>query len=399
MKELCYDVVIAGCGVAGLYTALHLGADKKILMLAKKDLESCDSMLAQGGICVLRDESDYEEYFEDTMRAGHYENRKESVDIMIRGSRAVIEHLVNLGVRFERNEDGSLAYTREGAHSKPRICFHKDITGKEITTTLLVHVKKLSNVTIMEYTEMTDILTGDGVCQGVVAQKRDGEVLQIEAKDVVMATGGIGGLYEHSTNFPSLTGDSCRIAKKHGVKLEHMDYVQIHPTTLYSKKPGRSFLISESARGEGAILLNHKGERFVDELLPRDVVTEAIREEMKKENVKYEYLSFENVPKDMIREHFPNICRQCLEEGYDIFKEPIPIVPAQHYFMGGVHVDSDSMTTLPHLYAVGETSCNGVHGKNRLASNSLLESLVFSKRAAARIEETQRKEKLQAGEL
>lgn len=399
MKELCYDVVIAGCGVSGLYTALHLGAEKKILMLAKKDLESCDSMLAQGGICVLRDESDYEEYFEDTMRAGHYENRRESVDIMIRSSRAIIEHLVELGVRFERNEDGSLAYTREGAHSKPRICFHKDITGKEITTTLLSHVKKLSNVTIMEYTEMTDIIIADDVCQGVIAQRRDGEVLQIRAKDVVMATGGIGGLYEHSTNFPSLTGDGCRIAGKHGVELEHMDYVQIHPTTLYSKKPGRSFLISESARGEGAILLNHRGERFVDELLPRDVVTEAIRKEMKKEAVEYEYLSFENVPKDMILEHFPNICRQCLEEGYDIFKEPIPIVPAQHYFMGGVHVDSDSMTTMPHLYAVGETSCNGVHGKNRLASNSLLESLVFAKRAAVRIEETQRKENLQAGEL
>lgn len=399
MEELCYDVVIAGCGVSGLYTALHLGAEKKILMLTKKDLESCDSMLAQGGICVLRDESDYEEYFEDTMRAGHYENRRESVDIMIRSSRAIIEHLVELGVRFERNEDGSLAYTREGAHSKPRICFHKDITGKEITTTLLSHVRTLFNVTIMEYTEMTDILTADDACQGVIAQKKDGEVLQIRAKDVVMATGGIGGLYEHSTNFPSLTGDGCRIAERHGVELEHMDYVQIHPTTLYSQKPGRSFLISESARGEGAILLNHKGERFVDELLPRDVVTEAIREEMKKEAVEYEYLSFENVPKDMILEHFPNICRQCLEEGYDIFKEPIPIVPAQHYFMGGVHVDSDSMTTMPHLYAVGETSCNGVHGKNRLASNSLLESLVFAKRAAARIEETQRKEKLQAGEL
>lgn len=387
MKNLCYDVVIAGCGVSGLYTALHLGADKKILMLAKEDLESCDSMLAQGGICVLRDEADYAAYFEDTMRAGHYENREESVDIMIRGSRAIIEHLVELGVRFERNEDGSLAYTREGAHSKPRICFHKDITGKEITTTLLSHVKELPNVTIMEYTEMTDILTADGVCQGVIAQKSDGDVLQITARDVVMATGGIGGLYKHSTNFPSLTGDSCRIAGKHGVELEHMDYVQIHPTTLYSTKPGRSFLISESARGEGAILLNHKGERFVDELLPRDVVTEAIREEMIKEGVDYEYLSFAQVPEKMIREHFPNICRQCLAEGYDIFKEPIPIVPAQHYFMGGVHVDSDSMTTMPHLYAVGETSCNGVHGKNRLASNSLLESLVFAKRAAARINE------------
>ena len=164
MKKLYYDVVIAGCGVAGLYTALHLGADKRILMLSKEDLESCDSMLAQGGICVLRDEEDYDSYFEDTMRAGHYENRRESVDIMIRGSRSVIDHLLALGVRFEKNPDGTLAYTREGAHSRPRICFHKDITGKEITTTLLSHVKKLPNVTIMEYTTMTDILTVNGRC-------------------------------------------------------------------------------------------------------------------------------------------------------------------------------------------------------------------------------------------
>ena len=390
MKNLYYDVVIAGCGVAGLYTALHLGADKKILMLSKEDLASCDSMLAQGGICVLHDEEDYDAYFEDTMRAGHYENRRESVDIMIRGSRAVIDELLTLGVRFEKNPDGTLAYTREGAHSRARICFHKDITGKEITTTLLSHVQKLSNVTICEYTTMTDILTENNVCQGIVAKTKDGEILHIYAEDVVMATGGIGGLYEHSTNFPLLTGDACRISEKHGVELEHVDYVQIHPTCLYSEKPGRSFLISESARGEGAILLNHKGERFVDELLPRDVVTQAIHEEMEKEGTAYEYLSFENVPEDTIKSHFPNIYERCLEEGYDILKEPVPIVPAQHYFMGGVHVDSSSMTTMLHLYAVGETSCNGVHGKNRLASNSLLESLVFAKRAAAQIELTQK---------
>ena len=164
-----------------------------------------------------------------------------------------------------------------------------------------------------------------------------------------------------------------------------MDYVQIHPTCLYSTKPGRSFLISESARGEGAIILNHKGERFVEELLPRDVVTEAILKEMEKEGTAYEFLSFEHVPENIVREHFPNIYSRCLEEGYDLLKEPIPIVPAQHYFMGGVHVDSDSQTTMTHLYAVGETSCNGVHGKNRLASNSLLESLVFAKRAAENI--------------
>lgn len=390
MKNLNYDVVIAGCGVAGLYTALHLGLDKKILMLSKEDLASCDSMLAQGGICVLHDEDDYDAYFEDTMRAGHYENRRESVEIMIRGSRAVIDELLALGVCFEKNPDGKLAYTREGAHSRARICFHKDITGKEITTTLLSQLQKFPNVTIMEYTTMTDILIKDGVCQGIMAETKDGETLQIYAADVVMATGGIGGLYEHSTNFSLLTGDACRIAEKHGIELEHMDYVQIHPTCLYSEKPGRSFLISESARGEGAILLNHKGERFVDELLPRDVVTKAIHEEMEKEGTSYEYLSFEHVPENTIKNHFPNIYERCLEEGYDILKEPVPIVPAQHYFMGGVHVDSNSMTTMPHLYAVGETSCNGVHGRNRLASNSLLESLVFAKRAAAQIELAQK---------
>lgn len=390
MKNLYCDVVIAGCGVAGLFTALHLGMDKKILMLSKEDLESCDSMLAQGGICVLRDADDYDAYFEDTMRAGHYENRRESVDIMIRESRAVIDQLLFMGVRFARDKDGSLAYTREGAHSRPRICFHKDITGKEITSALLSHVKKLTNVTLMEYTTMTDILTVNDKCCGMIAKSRDGETIHIHAADTVMATGGIGGLYAHSTNFPLLTGDACRIAGQHGVALEHMDYVQIHPTCLYSKRPGRSFLISESARGEGAIILNHKGERFVDELLPRDVVTKAICAEMEKEGTDHEYLSFAHVPKKMITEHFPNIYKRCLEEGYDLFKEPVPIVPAQHYFMGGVHVDGDSKTTMPHLYAVGETSCNGVHGKNRLASNSLLESLVFAQRAAAHIEQTQK---------
>lgn len=389
MREVTYDVVIVGCGVAGLYTAIHLPKDKKILMISKEDFESCDSMLAQGGICVLHDEDDYESFFEDTMKAGHYENRKESVDIMIRSSRAVIDHLQELGVRFEKDAEGNLVYTREGAHSRPRICFHKDITGKEITTVLLTYVKKLTNVTMAEYTTMTDILEENGHCTGIIAEAHDGEILQIHAKDTVMATGGIGGQYAHSTNFPSLTGDGCRISREHGVELENMDYVQIHPTCLYSNKPGRSFLITESARGEGAVILNHKGERFVNELLPRDVVTKAIHEEMAKEHVEHEYLSFANVPEQVVREHFPNIYERCLEEGYDILKEPIPIVPAQHYFMGGIHVNRDSATTMPHLYAVGETSCNGVHGKNRLASNSLLESLVFAKRAAAKIASTQ----------
>ena len=384
-NDIKVDVVIAGVGVAGLFTAIHLPMDTKVLMICKEDMESCDSMLAQGGICVLRDAGDYDSFFEDTMRAGHYENRKESVDIMIRYSRNVIEQLLDFGVRFNKNEDGSLMYTREGAHSKPRICFHDDITGKEITETLQRYVKTLPNVEIMEYTVMEDIMVEEGKCTGLTAKDSGGNILHIYAKDTVLATGGIGGLYEHSTNFPSLTGDALKVAKEHNVELEHLDYVQIHPTSLYTEHEGRSFLISESARGEGAILLNSKGQRFTDELQPRDIVSKAIHAEMEKEGSKHVWLSFEYVPQDVILHHFTNIYQTCLKEGYDITKEPIPVVPAQHYFMGGIHVDADSCTTMQHLYAVGETSCNGVHGKNRLASNSLLESLVFGQRAAEKI--------------
>ncbi|MCI7078985.1 MAG: L-aspartate oxidase [Veillonellaceae bacterium] len=384
-NDIKVDVVIAGVGVAGLFTAIHLPMDTKVLMICKEDMESCDSMLAQGGICVLRDAGDYDSFFEDTMRAGHYENRKESVDIMIRSSRNVIEQLLDFGVRFNKNEDGSLMYTREGAHSKPRICFHDDITGKEITETLQRYVKTLPNVEIMEYTVMEDIMVEEGKCTGLTAKDSGGNILHIYAKDTVLATGGIGGLYEHSTNFPSLTGDALKVAKEHNVELEHLDYVQIHPTSLYTEHEGRSFLISESARGEGAILLNSKGQRFTDELQPRDIVSKAIHAEMEKEGSKHVWLSFEYVPQDVILHHFTNIYQTCLKEGYDITKEPIPVVPAQHYFMGGIHVDADSCTTMQHLYAVGETSCNGVHGKNRLASNSLLESLVFGQRAAEKI--------------
>lgn len=383
--ELQADVVIVGTGVAGLFAALSLPREKKIIMLTKSDAESSDSFLAQGGICVMRDENDYDDFMEDTMKAGHYENRKESVDIMIRSSRDVINDLIAYGVEFDK-KDGELAYTKEGAHCKPRILFHKDITGKEITSKLLERVRELANVTIYEYTTMTDILENEGNCVGILAE-REGEVLKIFAKDTIWATGGIGGRYTHSTNFPHLTGDAIDIAKKHKIRLEHLDYVQIHPTTLYSKTPGRRFLISESVRGEGAVLYNANKERFVNELLPRDVVSNAIHEQMKKDGTDYVWLSMEHIPTETIRDHFPNIYKKCLEEGYDVTKECIPVVPAQHYFMGGVWVDEDSRTTMEHLYAAGETSCNGVHGKNRLASNSLLESIVFAKRAAKKIQE------------
>ena len=382
--EIKTDVVIVGTGVGGAFSALNLPEDKQILMITKSDLESSDSFLAQGGICVLRDDEDYEGYFEDTMRAGHYENRKESVDIMIRSSQEIIHDLIEYGVDFAK-KDGNLAFTREGAHSRPRILFHEDITGKEITSKLLTQVKKRKNIQIHEFTTMTDIIVKNGKCAGIVAKTQDGEEMKIYAQDTIFASGGIGGRYQHSTNFPHLTGDALDISKKHGIRLEHLDYVQIHPTTLYSSKPGRRFLISESVRGEGAVLYNKDGERFVNELLPRDVVTKAIREQMEKDGTDHVWLSMENIDKNTLQEHFPNICERCREEGYDVTKEWIPVVPAQHYFMGGIWVDSDSRTSMEHLYAVGETSCNGVHGANRLASNSLLESLVFAKRAAHKI--------------
>ena len=383
-NNLQADVVIVGTGVGGCFSALNLSEDLSIIMITKSDLESSDSFLAQGGICVLHDDDDYDSYFEDTMRAGHYENRKESVDIMIRGSQDVIHDLIVYGVDFAK-EDGKLLYTREGAHSRPRILFHEDITGKEITSKLLAQIKTRKNIQIMEYTTMTDILISQGACAGIEAETSDHKKIYIHADQTIFASGGIGGRYQHSTNFPHLTGDALDISKKHGIRLEHLDYVQIHPTTLYSKKPGRRFLISESVRGEGALLYDKNGNRFVDELLPRDVVTKAIQEQMKKDGTDHVWLSLEKIPKEIILSHFPNIYQHCLEEGYDATKEWIPVVPAQHYFMGGIWVDSDSHTSMPNLYAVGETSCNGVHGKNRLASNSLLESLVFAKRAARKI--------------
>lgn len=390
MTEASYDVVIAGTGVGGLYCALNLDRGKRILMLTKARVEECDSFLAQGGICVLKSEDDYDSYFEDTMRAGHYENNKKSVDTMIRNSRKTIDRLISYGVDFERNGDGSLKFTKEGAHSTPRILFHQDITGKEITSKLLAAVRRLPNVEILEMTEMTDIVVEDGVCAGILARNLEsGEEFRFLSRDVVWATGGIGGTYEHSTNFPHLTGDALSIAKRHGIPVIHEDYVQIHPTTLYVEradgKKERSFLISESVRGEGGILLGKNMERFVDELLPRDKVTEAIKAQMEKDGTKHVWLSMKEIEPDVIKTHFEHIYERCLEEGIDCTKDLVPVVPAQHYFMGGVAVDDDSMTSMQHLYAVGETSCNGVHGRNRLASNSLLESLVFAEIAANKI--------------
>lgn len=378
------DIVVVGCGVAGLFFTLNLQPEKKVTIITKAELEESDSFLAQGGICMLRNDDDYDSYYEDTMKAGHYENSPESVELMIRSSREIISDLISYGVDFER-ENGILTFTREGGHSVNRILFHKDITGKEITRKLLAKVKDLPNVTLMTHTTMTDIIVEDNTCLGIICKNDENGEFSIYAKDTMLATGGIGGLYKHSTNYPHLTGDSIEIAKKYNIKTKDLDYIQIHPTTLYSEKPGRRFLISESVRGEGAKLLDKNHKRFVNELLPRDVVTKHIREKMEEDGTPYVWLDMTCIEDDIIKNHFPNIYEHCLNEGYDVTKEYIPVVPAQHYFMGGIKVDSNGCTSMPHLYSAGETCCNGVHGANRLASNSLLESLVWAKRAAKHI--------------
>ena len=378
-----YDAIIAGTGAGGCFTALHLPEDMSILMITKSTLEESDSFLAQGGICVLRDENDFDSFFEDTLKAGHYKNKKESVEIMINSSRDTINQLIGYDVNFA-TKNGEMLYTREGAHSKPRIAYHDDITGQEITQKLLSHVLKKKNITLLTNTTLLDIISDNNKCVGGVIESDDGKVQAVYCKNLVLATGGLGGVYEHSTNFPHLTGDALAIAAEHNVKLKDISYIQIHPTTLFTKEKGRSFLVSESVRGEGALLYDKNFQRFTDELIPRDRLTAAIRKQMAKDNTEFVWLDMRPIIEKGIdiTKRFPNIVKKCREEGYDPEKECIPVVPAQHYFMGGIDVDLNSKTSMEHLYAVGETSCNGVHGANRLASNSLLETLVFGERAA-----------------
>lgn len=379
-----YDVVIVGTGVSGLFAALNINREKNIVILTKAAPDETDSFLAQGGICVQADDDDFESFLEDTLRAGHYENSREAVSVMIRDSREIIGDLLSLGVEFDRDGE-RFSYTREAAHSRARILHCKDRTGSEINGRLLKKVLEMENVTIVENSTVTDILTDGSRCCGVIAAGPEGRYENFCAQATIFATGGIGGLFERSTNFPHLTGDALAIAIKHRIRIRDISYIQIHPTSLYTEEKGRAFLISEAVRGEGAVLIDKEGNRFTDELQPRDAVTKKIYEQMEKDNMPYVRLCLKGYVRCDIAKRFPTIYEQCRRHGYDITNEPIPVVPAQHYFMGGIETDMKGRTSMDSLYAVGETACNGVHGKNRLASNSLLESLVFSKRAAKEI--------------
>ena len=378
------DVLIVGSGVAGLYTALNLREDLEIIMVSKKSVNLCNSSLAQGGIAVARGKEDFQSFIEDTLKAGKYENNIDSVRVLVEESMDNINKLIDLGANFEKDENGVL-FTKEGAHEINRIVYHKDITGKHVEDILLENVKRRKNVKIIEDCEMVDIYHRDNRCIGALFNK-DKETLSIYAKVVILATGGIGGLFKKSTNERIITGDSIGVAIRNNIEIKDLSYIQIHPTAFFSKKSEeKRFLISESVRGEGGKLLNCNGERFVDELLPRDIVSKKIYEEMKKTNSNNVFLDVSFMKKSFLQNRFPNIYNKCLEEGIDISKEPIPVAPAQHYFMGGIKVDLNGKTSMGNLYAFGETSCTGVHGANRLASNSLLEALVFSRRGALEI--------------
>lgn len=383
MKRVA-DVLIVGSGVAGLYASLNLREDLEIIMVSKKTVDLCNSSLAQGGIAVARGKEDFQSFIEDTLKAGKYENNIDSVRVLVEESMNNINKLIDLGANFEKDEKGVL-FTKEGAHEINRIVYHKDITGKHVEDILLENVKRRKNIKIIEECEMVDIYHRDNRCIGALFNK-DEENLSIYAKVVILATGGIGGLFKKSTNERIITGDSIGVAIRNNIEIKDLSYIQIHPTVFFSKKSEeKRFLISESVRGEGGKLLNCNGERFVDELLPRDIVSKKIYEEMKKTNSNNVFLDVSFMEKSFLQKRFPNIYNKCLEEGIDISKEPIPVAPAQHYFMGGIKVNLNGKTSMENLYAFGETSCTGVHGANRLASNSLLEALVFSRRGALEI--------------
>lgn len=380
--EINVDVLVAGTGIAGLFCALNLRDDLNVLMITKTTLEECNTYLAQGGISTVLNEEDKKIFIEDTLKAGMYLNDKEAVKILASEANENINRLEKLGVKFDKNGD-NYEYTSEGGHSVKRIVHCADRTGRRIFEALAEKVSKKNNIKIEENTNLIDIITEDNRCLGAFATKGN-KVIKINAKIIVLATGGIGGIFKRSTNQTILKGTSVAIALRRNIKVDDLSYIQFHPTGLYEKNAinEKSFLISETLRGEGAILTNKNGQRFVNELEPRNVVSKAIIKEEEKTGSEFVYLDISFLDRNFIKNRFPLIYEECLKRGIDITKEKIPVTPVQHYFMGGIKVNSCSLTSMENLLACGETSCTGVHGGNRLASNSLLEAVVFSKRAA-----------------
>ncbi|MGV8979830.1 L-aspartate oxidase [Clostridium sp.] len=387
--DMYVDVLIVGTGAAGLYAALNLREDLNILLISKESVDECNTSLAQGGIAVARDEKDYDLFIQDTLKAGKFKNSIKAVQTLVYESIDNINKVIDFGAKFERL-NGNFKYTKEAAHSVSRIVHSKDETGKELFLALLEALRNRKNIKILENTTLVDIITNNNnnICSGGIATKGEKRI-NIHAKATILATGGIGGLFRNSTSRRSLTGDGIAIALRHNIKTSHLDYVQFHPTGLYDENVNsEKFLISESLRGEGAKLLSKHGKRFVDELLPRDEVAKAVYEEEGKSRLPYVFLDISFKDKDYIINRFPGIYKKCLERGIDITRQKIPVTPVQHYHMGGITVDLFSRTSMECLFACGEVSCTGVHGANRLASTSLMEALVFSRRASEVINKT-----------
>jgi len=397
-EEIYCDFLVIGSGIAGLYTAYHLSELGSVILITKANLREANTTYAQGGIASVLDEHDsFESHIKDTLKAGAGLCDEEAVRILVTDGPSHIKKLIDLGAKFERTSEGILDLHREGGHSHNRIVHRGDITGKEVED-VLINAVKSRNVQILEHHVAVELITqfhleekGDPilkepVCYGsYVYSRKTWEIFKIISKATILATGGAGQVYLHNTNPEVSTGDGIALAYKAGAIITNMEFYQFHPTVLYSPNQS-SFLITEALRGFGAKLFNYEGKPFMhkyderEELAPRDIVARAIDAEMKKTGSPYVYLDVTHKNSEEIKEKFPNIYQTCLERGIDITKEWIPVVPAAHYMCGGVEVDYWGRTRLKGLFAVGEVAHTGVHGGNRLASNSLLEGLVFGYR-------------------
>ena len=396
-----YDVAIIGGGIAGLSVALGLPDSLRIALFTKGQLGESNTRYAQGGLAVALGADDSPAlHFQDTLTAGAGHCDREAVRVLVEQAPAAVRWLMQMGVQFDRARPGSDAHAtadglllgREAAHSRWRVLHAGgDATGAEIERALVAALAKRSSVMLYEETFVSDLLVGDGTCHGVRAVNHAGETFTIEARATVLANGGAGGLWLHTSNPAGATADGLALAWRAGAALTDLEFMQFHPTVLVLG--GSSHLISEAVRGEGAYLRNHAGERFMPgyhvqaELAPRDIVARAILSEMLAEEVAYQYLDLRHLPAERMHARFPTISAVCRGYGLDLAKDLLPVAPAAHYCMGGVMVDTAGRTTLPGLYAVGEVACTGVHGANRLASNSLLEGLVFGLRLAGALTE------------
>ncbi|SNT01737.1 L-aspartate oxidase [Anaerovirgula multivorans] len=385
LKKVNSDIVIVGTGIAGLFTALNINPKYKVTLISKATLEKNNSQMAQGGIAVSIDK---EIHFQDTLKAGGYCNNLETLKILVDESTENIHKLMFFGVNFDKDEKGNLKLAREGGHSQNSILHVKDATGKEIVKILSQQVRERRNIEIDEDIFVLDILTEGNTAKGIVVINKEGEKLFYKGKAVVIATGGIGQIYKNTTNDTIATGDGIAMAYRASAEIGDMEFIQFHPTAFYSAEGGQCFLISEAVRGEGGILRNHNGEAFMEkyhemqDLAPRDIVARSIFTEMKKNHKPFVYLDITHKSSDFIKNRFPTIYNYCLSKGVDMTKNYIPIAPVEHYVMGGILTNKEGKTNIEGLYACGECACTGIHGSNRLASNSLLEGIVFGNRVA-----------------